>query len=104
MFLIAGYHSDVEYDVDFESDLGDLGPLFEGDEFEVTGDAAISGEKGLEVSVESFWVWCGGQVRVGARSLTHGNGGEELKILDAAGPLPPRLVGQGHDRRLACLR
>ncbi len=87
VFLIAGFHSEVWFDVDFESDLGELGPPFTGDDIEVTEEAAISGEKGLRVGVTAFQPEA--YMSLTAQHPIHsGHGGEEIKILEPQGVLP----------------
>ncbi len=87
VFLIAGFHSDDMFDVDFESDLGELGPPFTGDDIEVAEEAAISGEKGLRIGVESFSP--DAYMSLSAQDLLHhGHGGDELKILEPQGRFP----------------
>ncbi len=81
VFLIAGFHSDVGFDVDFESDLGGLETLFVGDDIEVTEEAAISGEKGLRVSVEPFSPEAYMILSPAHHGANPGNGGDEIKIL-----------------------
>ncbi len=88
VFLIAGFHSDVRFDVDFESGLEGSGTLFVGDDVEVTEEAAISGENGLRIGVgpsspPSY-------MSLVENDLQHpGHGGDEIKILPPQGFLPP---------------
>ena len=84
VFLIAGFHSDVGFDVDFESDVAGLGPLFVGGGLEVMEEAAISGEKGLRISVHPFlpgaYMSFSGTRGWPSHGSNPGNGGAEIKI------------------------
>ncbi len=87
VFLIAGFQSENRFDIDFESGLGGHGTLFHGDEVEVTEEAAISGEKGLRVSVEGFSPE--GYMSAKTSDPVHaGHGGEAIKVLVPPGALP----------------
>ena len=93
VFLIAGFHSDVKFDVDFESDVAGLGALFVGGGLEVMEEAAISGEKGLRISADPFlpgayMLFSGAQGEPPSGS-NPGNGGAEIKIQEPpSGDLP----------------
>ncbi len=87
VFLIAGFHSDVGFDVDFESDLGNLVDLFVGGDVEVMEEAAISGEKGLRISVDGFSP--GAYMSTPPNGSNPGNGGDEIKIQEPQGLLFP---------------